>query len=68
MKAIERAFAEIAGLFVDDKWYALAIALWVLVNAGLAATSVLDPHYRALVFAVGLLAILFTSVLKAGSR
>jgi len=67
MNAIRGMFQELIGLFVDDVWYAATIAIWLIISAVLSAFSFGDPHYRAIIFSVGLLVILATSVARSAS-
>ncbi len=65
MKSLEKIFAEIAGLFVEDKLFALAIAIWIAIVAGLANTHAIAPQQGGIVLFLGLAAILAASVLTA---
>ena len=65
MKPVEKAFAEIAGLFVEDKLFALAIAIWIAIIGGLAATHAIASQQGGIALFLGLAAILIASVLTA---
>jgi hypothetical protein len=65
MKSFEKIFAEIAGLFVEDRLFALAIAIWIAIVGGLAATHAIAPQQGGVALFLGLAAILIASVLTA---
>jgi hypothetical protein len=65
MKSLKKIFAEIAGLFVEDKLFALAIAIWIAIVASLAAAHAIAPQQGGIALFLGLAAILVASVVTA---
>jgi hypothetical protein len=63
MSALRGIFAELAGLFVEDRTFALAIAVWIALVGALAATHALAPASGGIVLFAGLTLILVASVL-----
>lgn len=68
MTRLRAAADELAGLFVDDRLFALALALWLAAMAGAGALGIATPQARAPVLFVGLAAILLASVVRAARR
>ena len=65
MKTLQTLVREVAGLFVEDRWFALAIALWLaFALAAIAARDVPSALRGPLLFA-GLALILIVSVARA---
>lgn len=67
MNALRRIVAEIVGLFVEDKLFALAIAIWVAVAGAMAAYALGSPEVRGLVLFLGLAAVLVGGIVR-GAR
>ncbi len=67
MNAARTIAAELVGLFVEDRLFALAIALWIAVSAVLASTGFATPELRGLVLFAGLAAILVGGIVR-GAR
>jgi len=68
MTALTNALRELAGLFVDDGAFALAIVAVVFL-AGMAATLMPDvPLVAGAILLFGCLAALLSSVVTAGRR
>ena len=65
MNAVRKALAELAGLFVEDRLFALAIALWV--GAAGAGARFLPGTPVAIVFFAGLLVVLVAGAVR-GAR
>jgi hypothetical protein len=63
--ALAAAGRKLAGLFVEDRDFALAIAVWIALAALALRFSVLTRGYVGLIFFAGLLATLVGSVLRA---
>jgi hypothetical protein len=64
MKALMKVFIELAGLFVDDGWLALAIIGVVAVTALVAALAPQGPVAAGIVLLVGCPGVLFGNVLR----
>lgn len=68
MRWLKTALAEIYGLFVEDGRYAATVVVWLaLAWLVLPALALGDPWNAAILF-VGLLVILFESVLRGARR
>lgn len=67
MNAIRGVFAELVGLFVEDKLFALAIAVWIAVAAAMAAYGIGSPEVRGLVLFFGLALVLGAGIVR-GAR
>ncbi len=67
MNALRTVVRELVGLFVEDRLFALAIALWLLATAAIAALSIGTPEIRGLVLFLGLAAVLVGGVVR-GAR
>ena len=65
MSWLKTIWRELVGLFVDDGSLAVAVLAWLLVSGLLLPRLGLPPAWPPLVLAVGLLAILAESVLRA---
>lgn len=68
MKAARSMLAELAGLFVEDGAFALAIAVWIAVSLALAFSGIVPPLGRGAVLFGGLIVILIASVARASRR
>jgi hypothetical protein len=64
MKALMKVFVELAGLFVDDGWLALAIIGVVAVTALVAALAPHGPVAAGIVLLVGCPGVLFGNVMR----
>jgi hypothetical protein len=67
MNALRTVLRELVGLFVEDRLFALAIALWLLAAGAIAALAIGTPEIRGLVLFLGLAAILVGGVVR-GAR
>ncbi len=68
MKTLNAVFHELAGLFVDDGFLALAI-IAVVIAAGIVATlAPADTWAAGCVLLIGCIAVLLASALRAGRR
>ena len=68
MNAVVSAFRELAGLFVDDGWLALAI-LAVIALAAIFSTLMPDvPLAAGAILLFGCLGVLLANVTKAAKR
>ena len=68
MKAVVSVFRELAGLFVDDGWLALAI-LAVIALAGIFTILMPDiPLVAGAILLFGCLGVLLANVTKAAKR
>ena len=56
---------EVAGLFVEDRWFALAIALWLGIALASIVAHVVPPAARGPLLFAGLALILIASVARA---
>ncbi len=65
MNAFRKAGAELFGLFVEDRVFALAIALWLAVCSALAYLHAGSPQTRALALFAGLAVILIATVARS---
>jgi len=68
MKKLMNIFNALAGLFVDDGWFALAISGIVALAAIIAAILPATPMAAGIVLLAGCLGLLFSNVISAGSR
>lgn len=68
MNALRTMLSELWGLFVDDGRYALAIVAWLLLAWLALPLLQLGSGWNAVIFAVGLFAILVESVLRRSRR
>jgi hypothetical protein len=64
MSALRKAAAELFGLFVEDRAFALAIAIWLATCGALANVHAGSPAARALALFAGLAIILVASVAR----
>ncbi|MBC5800532.1 MAG: hypothetical protein GIX03_15270 [Candidatus Eremiobacteraeota bacterium] len=62
MNALRTLAGELAGLFVEDRFFALAVGLWLIFIAVVIAPSIDSPFIRGLALFGGLALILITSV------
>jgi hypothetical protein len=67
MSALSNVVRELAGLFVDDGWLALAI-LGVVALAAIVSTLVSDPLATGAVLLLGCLGVLVANVATAARR
>ncbi len=67
MNALNTIVRELVGLFIEDRLFALAIAVWLLLAGAIAALTIGTPEIRGLVLFLGLAAILVGGVAK-GAR
>lgn len=67
MNALRTVVRELVGLFVEDRLFALAIALWLLATGAIAALSIGTPEIRGLILFLGLAAVLVGGVVR-GAR
>jgi hypothetical protein len=67
MNALSNVVRELAGLFVDDGWLALAI-LGVVALAAIVSTLVSDPLATGAVLLLGCLGVLVANVATAARR
>jgi len=65
MSALRKASAELFGLFVEDRAFALAIALWIAICGALAYLHAGSTQTRSLALFVGLAVILIATVVRA---
>ncbi len=65
MKALRTGLDELVGLFVEDRLYALAIALWLALALGLGAGGIVPATWRGAFVFVGLAVILIAAVVRA---
>ena len=63
MKRLKSIAQELIGLFVDDNRFAVAILAW-LILIRLLLPRLSPPPWHAPILTIGLLAILFESVLR----
>ena len=68
MKKVINIFNALAGLFVDDGLFALAISGIVALAAIIAAIAPTVPIAAGLVLLAGCLGVLFSNVMRAGNR
>ncbi len=68
MNGLKTILSELFGLFVDDAGFALAILAWVAVTALAVPRLGLHGSLPALIFFVGLLAILMESALRRAKK
>ncbi len=62
MNALRTAFAELADLFVEDRRFALAIAIWIAAIGSLAKFHALPPIAGGIALFAGLAVVLVASV------
>ncbi len=65
MTALRRAFAELAGLFIDDARLALLEVALIAAVAASVKLAVLPPLWGAILLLLGCLVILAESVFRA---
>jgi hypothetical protein len=65
VKQLRAALEELVGLFVEDRLFALAIALWIAAIAAAQAFALGTPEARSILLFAGLVAILLASVVRA---
>jgi hypothetical protein len=68
MNSLHTMLFELWGLFVDDGRYALAIVAWLLLAWLALPLLQLGGGWDAVIFAMGLFAILVESVLRRSRR
>jgi hypothetical protein len=62
VNALRTAFAELADLFVEDRRFALAIAIWIAAIGSLAKFHALPPIAGGIALFAGLAVVLVASV------
>ena len=67
MNAVGGLVRELIGLFVEDKLFALAIAVWIAIAGAMAAYGIGSPDVRGLVLFVGLALVLAAGIVR-GAR
>jgi len=65
MQLLRTIVLEIAGLFIEDRWFALATALVLGAFALAATTHVIEPHIGGYALFAWLAAVLIGGVLYA---
>jgi hypothetical protein len=68
MKTLINILRELAGLFIDDGFLALAICVVVGIAAIVAALAPDAPNAAGIVLLVGCLGLLFDNVVRAARR
>jgi len=68
MKTLVNIFRELAGLFIDDGLFALAIGVVVVFAAIVAAIAPAVPIAAGVVLLVGCLGVLLGNVTRTGIR
>jgi len=68
MKTLVNIFREVAGLFIDDGLFALALSVVVVLAAIVAAIAPAVPIAAGVVLLVGCLGVLLGNVTKLYSR
>ncbi|GAC1310047.1 MAG: hypothetical protein NVSMB21_17380 [Vulcanimicrobiaceae bacterium] len=67
MNALRTIVTEFVGLFIEDRLFALAIALWIAFAAAMAYYAIGTPELRGLVLFLGLAAVLACGIVR-GAR
>ena len=67
MNAIRTIVAEFVGLFIEDRLFALAIAVWIGLSGAMAYYAFGSPALRGLVLFLGLAAVLVGGIVR-GAR
>jgi CBS-domain-containing membrane protein len=67
MNAARGVIGELVGLFVEDKLFALAIAVWLAISGAMAGFTLGSPELRGLVLFLGLASILVGGIVR-GAR
>jgi len=67
MNTLRSLAGEFAGLFVEDRWFALTLALWLLVFATASRAGIATPLERAYALFGGLAVVLVAGVVR-GAR
>ncbi len=62
MNALRTALAELAGLFVEDRRFALAIAVWIGAIGTLAKFHAIPPMLGGIALFAGLAIVLVASI------
>jgi hypothetical protein len=68
MSAARAVVREIAGLFVDDVSFALAIAAWLLLSCLLLPRLGLSGAWQGAILCTGLVLILIESTIRRAAR
>ena len=68
MNALRTLASELAGLFVEDRLFALAIALCIAVAGAMAALALGSPEVRGLVLFLGLAGVLVGGIVRGARR
>jgi len=64
VNAVRGIIGELVGLFVEDKLFALAIAVWIAIAGAMAAYAVGSPEVRGLVLFLGLASVLVGGIVR----
>ena len=67
MKTFRTILGELVGLFVEDKLFALAIALWIAIAWAMSAFTLGSPEIRGLILFLGLACVLVGGIVR-GAR
>ncbi len=67
MNVLRTVIGELVGLFVEDRLFALAIAIWLFAAGALAALAIGTPEIRGLMLFLGLAVVLIGGVAR-GAR
>ncbi len=65
MNALRTLFVELAGLFVEDRYYALAIAVWLALALASTVARIVPASVAGPLLFAGLALILIVSVARA---
>jgi hypothetical protein len=65
VNVLGRIANELLGLFVEDRLFAIALAVWIAAIAAAAAFGFGPAHFRGVALFAGLVVILLTSVARA---
>jgi len=64
VKAIRGVIGELVGLFVEDKLFALAIAVWIAIAGAMAVYAIGSSELRGLVLFLGLALVLVGGIVR----
>ena len=67
MNVVRNVIGELVGLFVENKLFALAIAVWIAIAGAMAAYAIGSPELRGLVLFIGLALVLAGGIVR-GAR
>jgi hypothetical protein len=68
VNALRGILAELAGLFVEARLFALGIALWLVVAYALSTGDALDPTTRGYVLFAGLALVLVGGIVRGARK